>query len=180
VKKEKEEPELDKRWHRHFGVYGICYEQQKESLLVVEKAGGPYRGRYDLPGGSVGPGEGMLEALQREFIEETGMSVTVQKNLGAYDFVVPHEFQNTTHTHHIAVFYEVSLSDEESPAGSIERVLQKPQGLELNDSFGLEWVHIGELEEGNTSPLVRKALEWIQTGRMSSETVVYECWTVLQ
>ncbi|ARU62898.1 hypothetical protein CBW65_19380 [Tumebacillus avium] len=171
---------MDIRWHRHFGVYGICYDEAKEALLVVEKAGGPYRGRYDLPGGSVDPGEGMLEALQREFLEETGMPVTAQQNLGAYDFVVPHEWKDTTHLHHIAVFYKVTLADQEAPAGSIERVLQKDRGQELNDSFGLEWVHLGELEEDNTSPLVRKALEWMKSGRMSSETVVYESWMVLQ
>ncbi|WP_157729492.1 NUDIX hydrolase [Tumebacillus algifaecis] len=167
-------------WHRHLGVYGICYDEEREALLVVEKAGGPYRGRYDLPGGSVDPGEGMLEALQREFLEETGMPVTVQQNLGAYDFVVPHLLKDTTHLYHIAVFYEATLAEEEASVGSIEQVLQKGGALELNDSFGLEWVHLGELEEANTSPLVRKALEWIESGRMSSETVVYESWTVLQ
>lgn len=33
----------------HFGVYGVCIEEGK--LLCVRKYGGPYNGRYDLPGG---------------------------------------------------------------------------------------------------------------------------------
>lgn len=40
-------------WHRHLGAYGICYEDGK--LLVIRKKGGPYTGRYDLPGGSLEP-----------------------------------------------------------------------------------------------------------------------------
>lgn len=33
----------NKRWHRHYGVYGVCVNKRKE-LLVIEKNGGPYSG----------------------------------------------------------------------------------------------------------------------------------------
>jgi 8-oxo-dGTP pyrophosphatase MutT (NUDIX family) len=41
----------EKKFHRHLGVYGICRNGTK--LLTVQKTRGPYRNRYDLPGGSI-------------------------------------------------------------------------------------------------------------------------------
>lgn len=52
---------------KHFGVYGICFENGK--LLCVEKTRGPYQHRYDLPGGSQQLGEGLTETLIREVME---------------------------------------------------------------------------------------------------------------
>ena len=34
----------------HFGVYGICIKDNK--LLCIKKERGPYKNRFDLPGGS--------------------------------------------------------------------------------------------------------------------------------
>ena len=48
---------------KHFGVYGICFENGK--LLCIEKTRGPYQHRFDLPGGSQEPGEGMTETLKK-------------------------------------------------------------------------------------------------------------------
>ncbi|MCM3629768.1 NUDIX domain-containing protein [Paenibacillus glycanilyticus] len=59
-------------WHRHLGVYGICLNEEK--LLVIRKGGGPYFGRYDLPGGTVEANESLVGAMHREFLEETGLS----------------------------------------------------------------------------------------------------------
>ncbi|MFU2205868.1 hypothetical protein [Streptococcus pluranimalium] len=46
----------------HFGVYGICIKGGK--LLCVRKNRGPYKNRYDLPGGSQESGESLLEHLR--------------------------------------------------------------------------------------------------------------------
>ena len=58
---------------KHFGVYGVCFENGK--LLCIEKTRGPYQHRYDLPGGSQQLGEGLTETLTREVMEETGFTV---------------------------------------------------------------------------------------------------------
>lgn len=34
----------------HFGVYGVCFRERK--LLCINKTTGPYKNRFDLPGGS--------------------------------------------------------------------------------------------------------------------------------
>lgn len=92
-------------FHRAFGVYGICSENN--NILVIDKIKGPYRNRYDLPGGSLEDGEALLAGLHREIKEETGLNVTVVKQVGTIDFQFPSKFKEYTHVHHIAVFYFV-------------------------------------------------------------------------
>src|SRR5690606_6845147 len=41
------------------GVYGVAF--QKERLLVIKQGKGPHRGKYDLPGGGIKPGETIEE-----------------------------------------------------------------------------------------------------------------------
>src|SRR5918998_5524316 len=43
-------------------------------LLLVRMAYGPTRGRYMLPGGLVDPGETLDTAVEREVLEETGVT----------------------------------------------------------------------------------------------------------
>ncbi|KIL51411.1 DNA mismatch repair protein MutT [Jeotgalibacillus alimentarius] len=97
---------MNNSWHRAFGVYGLYVSNDK--LLVIRKSRGPYRNRYDLPGGSPEEGEGLTEALQREFAEETGLKVIRKNQIGTADFKLPWSWKQHTHVHHIAVFYEVS------------------------------------------------------------------------
>lgn len=56
-----------------------------------------------LPGGGVDPGETLVEALKREFLEETGIHVTPGKVLFLSDTVYP---DGSKQVHHI--FFEVT------------------------------------------------------------------------
>ena len=44
------------------------------SVLLIERAREPYRGRYALPGGFVDYGEDIDDAIEREVAEETGLT----------------------------------------------------------------------------------------------------------
>jgi 8-oxo-dGTP diphosphatase len=52
-------------------------------VLVLRESGkyeeGTNVGKYDMPGGRITPGEPLVEALQREALEESGLTVTVGK-----------------------------------------------------------------------------------------------------
>lgn len=74
---------------KHFGVYGVCYENGK--LLCIEKTRGPYQNRFDLPGGSQELGEGLTETLKREVLEETGYTLSRYLNPRIYDVLVQEE-----------------------------------------------------------------------------------------
>ena len=77
---------------KHFGVYGTCFENGK--LLCIEKTRGPYKHRYDLPGGSQQLGEGLTETLIREVMEETGYTVRSYSNPRIYDVMVFKEVED--------------------------------------------------------------------------------------
>jgi 8-oxo-dGTP diphosphatase len=51
-------------------------------VLVAQRAGGPYDGRWEFPGGKVEQGESDLSALVREIDEELGVEIEPQAFLG--------------------------------------------------------------------------------------------------
>jgi 8-oxo-dGTP diphosphatase len=51
-------------------------------VLVAQRAGGPYDGCWEFPGGKVEPGESDLSGLVREIREELGVDVVPQSFLG--------------------------------------------------------------------------------------------------
>ncbi|WP_242692130.1 NUDIX domain-containing protein [Aridibaculum aurantiacum] len=83
-------------------VYGILVENAR--VLVSDEF---IRGAYitKFPGGGLEFGEGTRECLQREFMEETGMEVTVGEHLYTTDFYQRSAF-NPAHQI-ISIYYQV-------------------------------------------------------------------------
>ena len=133
---------------KHFGVYGICYENGK--LLCIEKTRGPYQHRFDLPGGSQELGEGLTETLKREVLEETGYTLSRYLNPRIYDVLVQEEEQDFA-VHHTMAFYDVVLDFESSQKSLPHEVLDGS-----NDSANVIWLNLEEITEENASPLVLK------------------------
>jgi len=156
-----------KRFHRAFGVYGICYQEGK--LLVISKNGGPYINRYDLPGGSLEDGEPLLHALKREFHEETGFDIAVEKNIGVCDFMLPWQWKTFTDVHHIAVFYLVNI---------IGGTLSTPKIFEGQDSDGALWISEEEATIDTASPLVLAAFAWLRKGELDLNVIKYDSWKI--
>ena len=133
---------------KHFGVYGICFENGK--LLCIEKTRGPYQHRFDLPGGSQELGEGLTETLKREVLEETGYTLSRYLNPRIYDVMVQEEGQDFA-VHHIMAFYDIALNFESSQKSIPQEVHDGS-----NDSANVIWLNLGEITEENASPLVLK------------------------
>jgi 8-oxo-dGTP diphosphatase len=54
---------------------GILMKPNGDVLLGQRPEGKPYAGYWEFPGGKVDPGESILDALKREFMEELGVRV---------------------------------------------------------------------------------------------------------
>lgn len=153
----------------HFGIYGVCFNEEK--LLCIRKNAGPYQNRYDLPGGSQMAYEGLTQTLVRECLEETGYQVIHYSNPRMYDAFVKEEA--STHTvHHIMAFYDVSF-DFNSFSKEFPTFLEDGR----NDSDGIAWLTLNQLNEENASPLILKLKQEI-TGTNALNKSIFQNWQV--
>ena len=152
----------------YIGIYGICIRDNK--LLCIKKERGPYKNRFDLPGGNQKENEGLTETLVREFREETGYEIENYGNCRVYDVFV--EETNRT-VHHIMVFYDVNVNFEQ------QDVVSEKLEDELNDSSGIYWINLEKLDITNSSPLILKLKQELGNDETVFEKVVYKNWEIL-
>jgi 8-oxo-dGTP pyrophosphatase MutT (NUDIX family) len=84
-------------------VYGIMCDEQKRLLVSDEFIRGNYFTK--LPGGGLEIGEGTRECLKREFMEETGLDVTIGDHIYTTDFFQISAFNNIDQI--ISIYYHV-------------------------------------------------------------------------
>ena len=154
---------------KHFGVYGICFENGK--LLCIEKTRGPYQNRFDLPGGSQELGEGLTKTLRREVQEETGYTLSSYLNPRIYDVLVQEEGKDFA-VHHIMAFYDIVLDFENS-----QKSLPHEVHDGSNDSANAIWLPLEQITEENASPLVLKVKAELR-GFPELERTSYRNWKV--
>ena len=146
----------------HFGVYGVCIREGR--ILCIRKTRGPYRGRFDLPGGTPEEGESLVETLRREMLEETVFQVSAihQNTIRDVFVTVP----GIARVHHEFVLFAIDV--EEKNAQDFVTSEEK------NDSKGIVWVPLEEVSLTNASPLV------IEAARPSEafEAKHYEQWVM--
>src|SRR5512135_591351 len=91
----------------HLGIYAIV--QKGQSILLVKKARGPYRGMWDLPGGRPAHGETILQTLQREVREETGVELIDAVLHCNQAFVVEYkDGEEAISLHHTCLIYKAT------------------------------------------------------------------------
>lgn len=69
---------------------GILIGPAGDVLLAQRPAGKPYAGYWEFPGGKVEPGEAIVDALKREFVEELGVEPLAAEPWCGVEFVYPH------------------------------------------------------------------------------------------
>jgi 8-oxo-dGTP diphosphatase len=91
-------------------VYGILLDPQNRLLVSDEFIRGDYFTK--LPGGGLEIGEGTRDGLTREFVEETGLTVTVGEHLYTTDFFQISAFNNKDQI--ISIYYFVHSNECEN------------------------------------------------------------------
>ncbi len=113
-------------------------------VLVVRRVPNDYLGgMYELPGGSVDPGESIDEGAKRELLEETGLVATeLVATFGGFDYKTPkptsvRQFNFVANVED----FEVKLDPDE------------------HDEY--KWVGLAELESLQTTDVMRRVIESI-------------------
>lgn len=133
----------------HVGIYGLI--EQDGTILVVRKSRGPYKGLFDLPGGRPSHGEDLLDALNREIEEETGIKTQSYSFLGNFSYLIPYQDDEggQKELYHIALIYRVKNMDLGCFNSSIV-------AEDVNGSF---WVNRHQLRKEDSSPPLGSILE---------------------
>lgn len=96
-------------------VFGLDLEAQDLKILLIERGGEPFKGRWALPGGFVAMDETLEESAKRELAEETGITRLYMEQL--YTFGDPgRDPRDRVIT--VAYYALVKLSDHEIHAAS--------------------------------------------------------------
>lgn len=88
-------------------VYGILTDDNHRILLADEFIRGAYITKF--PGGGLEFGEGTRECLKREFMEETGLDVTIGDHIYTTDFYQISAFNNRDQI--ICIYYFVKSNE---------------------------------------------------------------------
>ncbi len=104
-------------------VYGILMDERKRVLVSDEYIRGEYYTKF--PGGGMELGEGTRDCLQREFMEETGLDVTIGDHIYTTDYFQISGFKNTDQI--IAIYYFAHAVD----AAALSRLIIKSTPFEF-------------------------------------------------
>src|SRR6187455_2049888 len=123
-----------------FGVYAIL--MYKDKYILIQKGKGPFKGRWDLPGGKIDFGEIPEQTLKREVNEETGLKLKSYKLISVEAYT--HETRKERF-HHTGVIFKATAKD-------IKKLKREPDG---NDSFGAEIFSAKEIKQLKLTPLAK-------------------------
>lgn len=129
-------------------VCGICIENNS-ILLINHKGIGESGELWAPPGGEINFGETIEEALKREFLEETNLSIEVRK------FMAINEFFNAPF-HAIELFYLVHRIDGALKLGSDPEL--SAQNQLINDVRFVTFEELNELPNQKKHNLLHKEL----------------------
>lgn len=123
-------------------VYGLLINPLHQ-LLVSDEAFKSGQKATKFPGGGLELGEGLIEGLKREFMEEAGIAVEVKEHFYTTDFYVRSFFELSSDSQIISIYYLVESADWQQIKTSSKKFdFDYVPGKEA-ESF--RWVNLSEL-----------------------------------
>ncbi|MEV5572910.1 NUDIX domain-containing protein [Spirillospora sp. NPDC052269] len=126
-------------------AYGIALADGRMLLVRLADTSPIFEpGLWHLPGGGIDPGEQPVEALAREFREETGLELAAARLLDARTYGVQRGGMNWNLT---ALFYAVTLKAAEPPVAELD-----------GTTDAAVWIPVADLQSSKLSPAAADAL----------------------
>ena len=102
------------------GVGALIFDQDK--LLIVERAGDPFKGFWSLPGGILETGEKLEAGVRREVLEETGLKVEPLSVFEIFERII-RDLDGKPEYHYVVIDYWCRpLGGRLAPASDVSRV----------------------------------------------------------
>lgn len=119
-------------------VYGLIINQKNEVLVSDEFCQNRYMTKF--PGGGLEFGEGLIDGLKREFIEECEQEVEVLEHFYTTDFFIESMFRGGGQL--LSVYYTCRFV--EAPA--FKTITAPYEGVpEINDSIAFRWIPLSSI-----------------------------------
>jgi len=136
-------------------VYGLLINSKNEILISDEQE---YGHRFiKFPGGGLELGEGLIEGLKREFIEECNLEIEILKHFYTTDFYVKSAFNNSQV---LSVYYKVKSISQET---FVTKTIAYDFDAEGDVLQAFRWVKISDLYPENvTFPIDKRVVELLK------------------
>lgn len=138
--------------YKQLGAYGLIVKDGK--ILLIKKANGPYKGKLDLPGGTIEFYERPVDTLKRELMEEVGIEVVDYQLFDADSISFEWQYKEDVlvKVHHIGIFFKVdNFKNEIKKINKVDEV--------NDDSLGADYYEINNLSKGELSGIALLELE---------------------
>lgn len=141
-------------------VYGIVINDHQEVLLSYERRNGFEFTKF--PGGGVMLGEGIQEALHREFMEELGVQIESSSLFYVNDYYQASAFSQTDQL--ISFYYKVTL---ELNKINTELTQLPLDSVDSSDFERVAWIPLNELSEQSvTFPIDKNVVTILLESKM--------------
>lgn len=124
-------------------VYGILINPHQQ-ILVSDEAFKSGQLATKFPGGGLELGEGLIDGLKREFVEETGVEVEVKSHFYTTDFFVRSFFELSPDSQIISIYYLLESKDWTQIKTSDKKFDFEYVAGKESESF--RWVNVSELQ----------------------------------
>jgi 8-oxo-dGTP pyrophosphatase MutT (NUDIX family) len=132
-----------------------------QKILLLKKDGGGLSERYALPGGGQEAGETLVQALNRECMEEIGTHVDIHDLVHVADFFKLRDTEPPTTRHLVEFLFKCTVPDTYSPQSGLH-----PDKHQVD----VVWASVEELQR---IPLFPQSLAGYIVGKNSASSPVY-------
>ncbi|HET9830904.1 MAG TPA: NUDIX hydrolase [Vicinamibacterales bacterium] len=124
------------------GVGAVVLDGQR--VLLVKRGHAPLKGQWSLPGGGVETGETLEQAVAREVLEETGVTIEVGPIVEVLDRISRDSDGRVEH-HFVLVDFVAR------PSGGFLR--------SASDAEDAEWVQLSDLQKYEVAPVTMSVIQ---------------------